>query len=82
MYKLAELVEENKEELAAIEALDNGKYSRIRLIEDLRLSTGKTFKSALQFDLHFVVDTLRYYAGWADKIHGKTIEVCLCGPFI
>ncbi|KAF8680821.1 hypothetical protein AX14_004454 [Amanita brunnescens Koide BX004] len=58
LYKLAELVEENKEELAAIEALDNG----------------KTFKSALQFDLHFVVDTLRYYAGWADKIHGKTIE--------
>ena len=39
--------------------------------------TGKTFKAALQFDLHFIVDILRYYAGWADKIQGKTIEVCI-----
>lgn len=44
------------------------------------MSTGKTFKAAMQFDLHFIIDTLRYYAGWADKIQGKTIEVrvCLC----
>jgi aldehyde dehydrogenase (NAD+) len=41
------------------------------------MSTGKTFKAAMQFDLHFIIDTLRYYAGWADKIQGKTIEVCV-----
>ena len=34
LYKLAELVEKNKEELAALEALDNGKHNWIRRIED------------------------------------------------
>jgi aldehyde dehydrogenase (NAD+) len=27
------------------------------------------------FDVGGTVSTLRYYAGWADKIQGKTIEV-------
>ena len=26
-------------------------------------------------DVRGTINTLRYYAGWADKIHGKTIEV-------
>lgn len=26
-------------------------------------------------DINAGVGTLRYYAGWSDKIHGKTIEV-------
>lgn len=26
------------------------------------------------FDLTGVIYTFRYFAGWADKIHGKTIE--------
>lgn len=29
LFKLAELIEKNKEELAALEALDNGRYSRL-----------------------------------------------------
>lgn len=27
------------------------------------------------FDIGMAVDTLRYFAGWADKIHGDTIPV-------
>jgi aldehyde dehydrogenase (NAD+) len=59
LYKLADLVESNLDELAALETLDNGKP-----ITDSR--TG---------DLPLVVDCLRYYAGWADKIHGQTAPI-------
>ncbi|HET6424258.1 MAG TPA: aldehyde dehydrogenase family protein [Planctomycetaceae bacterium] len=57
--KLADLIEANLEELAALETLDNGKP-----IRDSRAA-----------DLPLVVDCLRYYAGWADKIHGDVIPV-------
>ena len=63
MYKLADLIEQNLEELAALETLDNGKP-----ITDSRTA-----------DLPLVIDCYRYYAGWADKIEGKTIPVN--GPF-
>ncbi|MHC4992988.1 MAG: aldehyde dehydrogenase family protein [Planctomycetota bacterium] len=59
LYRLADLVEENQEELAALETLDNGKP-----IADARAA-----------DLPLVIDCFRYYAGWADKIHGKTIPI-------
>ncbi|WP_231756612.1 aldehyde dehydrogenase family protein [Lignipirellula cremea] len=59
MYKLADLVEENLEELAALESLDNG----------------KPISDARNADLPLVIDCLRYYAGWADKIHGETIPI-------
>jgi aldehyde dehydrogenase (NAD+) len=59
LNKLADLVEQHLEELAALETLDNGKP-----IRDARAA-----------DLPLVVDCLRYYAGWADKIHGDTIPV-------
>lgn len=36
------------------------------------LNVGKTFTSALG-DVGVSVDTIRYYAGWCDKIHGSTI---------
>jgi aldehyde dehydrogenase (NAD+) len=58
LYKLADLVEKNAEELAAIEALNSGK-----IINDAR------------GDLRGVVNTFRYYAGWADKIEGRTVPV-------
>ena len=45
------------DELAALETLDNGKP-----IRDARAA-----------DLPLVIDCLRYYAGYADKIHGQTI---------
>ncbi|KAI0007487.1 aldehyde dehydrogenase [Xylariaceae sp. FL0662B] len=56
MYRLADLVEQNKDLLATIETWDNG----------------KPFGDSLG-DLQEVIDTFRYYAGYADKIHGETI---------
>jgi aldehyde dehydrogenase (NAD+) len=59
MNKLADLIEEDLDELAALESLDNGKP-----IRDSRAA-----------DLPLTIDCLRYYAGYADKIHGQTIPV-------
>src|SRR5271166_5196077 len=59
LHKLADLIEQNQEELAALEALDNG----------------KPYRDALASDLTLTVKCYRYYAGWADKNHGKTIPV-------
>jgi aldehyde dehydrogenase (NAD+) len=58
LFKLADLVEGQAEELAALESLNSGKT-----ISDAR------------GDLQGVVNTLRYYAGWADKIEGRTVPV-------
>ncbi|KAF7760325.1 hypothetical protein Agabi119p4_11001 [Agaricus bisporus var. burnettii] len=58
MAKLADLVEQHADELAALEALNGG----------------KPFYMAKLGDIALVIKALRYYAGWADKIHGKTIE--------
>lgn len=57
--KLAELIEAHNDEIAAIEALDNG----------------KPFSIASTFDIPEAAATFRYYGGWADKNHGKVIEV-------
>ncbi len=59
MYKLADLIESHFDELAELEVLDNG----------------KPITEAKQGDLPLVLDCLRYYAGWADKIHGQTIPM-------
>jgi len=59
MYKLADLMEENKEELALLETLDNGKPIRETTNADIPLS----------------IEHMRYYAGWATKIVGQTIPV-------
>ena len=59
MYKLADLIEEELDELAALETLDNGKPVR----------------DAKAADLPLAIDCLRYYAGYADKLHGQTIPV-------
>ncbi|KAF9774167.1 hypothetical protein IL306_007843 [Fusarium sp. DS 682] len=58
MNRLAELVEENKEILATIETWDNG----------------KPYSVALNEDMTEVAETLRYYAGFADKVFGQVIE--------
>lgn len=39
------------------------------------LDSGKVFLMAYFVDLQATIKTLRYYGGWADKIHGKTIPV-------
>ncbi|PQZ57111.1 betaine-aldehyde dehydrogenase [Bacillus sp. MYb209] len=59
MYKLADLMEEHKEELAQLETLDNGKPIRETLAADIPLA----------------IEHMRYYAGWATKIVGQTIPV-------
>ncbi|HEX6502797.1 MAG TPA: aldehyde dehydrogenase family protein [Terriglobales bacterium] len=58
MWKFADLIEKNIDELAELETLDNGK---------------PIFESRY-VDLPMVVDVLRYYAGWATKIHGETVN--------
>lgn len=57
MYKFAGLIEQHAETLATLETWDNG----------------KPYSVALNEDLGEVVYTLRYYAGWADKITGQTL---------
>lgn len=56
---LANLMKDHQTELAAIEAFNNG----------------KTFKSAMEMDVRLSIETIRYYAGWADKIQGQVIEI-------
>ncbi len=63
IHRLADLIEKNAEPLAALETLDNG----------------KPYRDALAADLPLTVKCLRYYAGWCDKIHGKTIPID--GPY-
>ncbi|KAJ9611440.1 hypothetical protein H2200_004624 [Cladophialophora chaetospira] len=56
LNRLADIMEQNKEELIAIEMLD----------------TGKTYKQAAGLDFPGSVGCLRYFAGWAGKIVGQT----------
>mmetsp|Transcript_13368 Transcript_13368/g.24908 ORF Transcript_13368/g.24908 Transcript_13368/m.24908 type:complete len:504 (+) Transcript_13368:88-1599(+) len=58
LLKLADLVEKNRKELAELESIDNGKPVSV----------------ADTVDIMFVIECYRYYAGWADKIQGKTIK--------
>jgi len=58
LWKLADLVERNIEEVAELETLDNGK---------------PIFESRY-VDMPMVIDVFRYYAGWATKIHGETVN--------
>ncbi|KAI4879280.1 hypothetical protein NFI96_011627 [Prochilodus magdalenae] len=39
------------------------------------MDSGKPFLQSFFIDLEGSIKTLRYYAGWADKIHGKTMPV-------
>jgi aldehyde dehydrogenase (NAD+) len=59
MYRLCDLMERDAEELALLETLDNG----------------KPIRDSRTVDLPATIETLRYYAGYADKIHGQTIPV-------
>ena len=39
------------------------------------LDNGKPYAMSYAADLALSIKCYRYYAGWADKIHGKTIPV-------
>ncbi|KAG1779901.1 putative 1-pyrroline-5-carboxylate dehydrogenase [Suillus placidus] len=58
MSKLAVLMEEHIAEFAALDALANG----------------KAYNTAYGRDNKGAIAVMQYYAGWADKINGKTIE--------
>jgi aldehyde dehydrogenase (NAD+) len=58
IWKLADLIEKNIDEIAELETLDNGK---------------PIFESRY-VDIPMVIDVLRYYAGWATKIQGETVN--------
>ncbi|KAK8135113.1 Aldehyde dehydrogenase [Apiospora sp. TS-2023a] len=59
LHKAADLVEAHKENLFTLQALD----------------VGKPFPSSMASESPHMVGCLRYYAGWADKLHGQTIPV-------
>ncbi|XP_055206983.2 aldehyde dehydrogenase X, mitochondrial-like [Gorilla gorilla gorilla] len=44
-------------------------------LADLTLDNGKPFQESYALDLDEVIKVYRYFAGWADKWHGKTIPV-------
>lgn len=58
LYKLADLIEKHGDELAQLETLDNG----------------KPIKESRYVDVPMTAETFRYYAGWATKIEGETIN--------
>ncbi len=58
LWRISELIEQNIEELAELETLDNGK---------------PVFESRY-VDVPMVIEVFRYYAGWATRIHGDTIN--------
>lgn len=59
LYKLAELVEKNTDILAALDCWD----------------MGKPISVMKEVDIPESISTFRYYAGWADKINGKTLNI-------
>ncbi|XP_042975404.1 aldehyde dehydrogenase family 2 member C4-like isoform X2 [Carya illinoinensis] len=59
MMKFADLLEENAEELAALDTIDCGKL----------FSVGKAM------DIPYAANALRYYAGAADKVHGDVLKM-------
>ncbi|TWT37816.1 Aldehyde dehydrogenase PuuC [Posidoniimonas corsicana] len=59
MFRLADLLEEHADELAALETLDNG----------------KPIRDSSAADIPLVIECIRYYAGWADKIQGATVPI-------
>merc|ERR1712072_41113 len=59
MLALADAIDEHAEEIAAIEALDNG----------------KAYSLAKAVDIAGAAQCIRYYGGWADKIGGRTIDI-------
>ncbi|KAJ4711129.1 Aldehyde dehydrogenase [Melia azedarach] len=57
LFRFADLVEKHNDEIAALETWDNG----------------KPFEQAAKIEVPMMARFFRYYAGWADKIHGLTV---------
>lgn len=63
LWRLADLLEEHLDEFAQLETLDNGKPLGVAMVADVPLA----------------VDHFRYYAGWATKLNGESIDISV--PF-
>lgn len=63
ILKLADLIDRDSEFLEALESLDNGK------------PMGREGQYGTSADVSLTSKCFRYFAGWADKLHGKTIPV-------
>lgn len=59
LWKVSEVLEKHKEELAWLETLDNG----------------KPIRDSVAVDVPGTIECFQYYAGWANKIYGETIPV-------
>jgi betaine-aldehyde dehydrogenase len=59
LLRLADLMERDKEIIASLESRDNGKL--LGMVQGL--------------DVPNAIETFRYFAGWADKLEGRTIPV-------
>ncbi|XP_057419267.1 benzaldehyde dehydrogenase, mitochondrial-like [Lotus japonicus] len=57
LLRFADLVEKHNDEIAALETWNNG----------------KPYEQAAKAEVPMLVRLFRYYAGWADKIHGLTV---------
>ncbi|NP_001085894.1 cytosolic 10-formyltetrahydrofolate dehydrogenase [Xenopus laevis] len=64
LYRLADLMEEHQEELATIESIDSG----------------AVYTLALKTHVGMSIQTFRYFAGWCDKIQGRTIPINQARP--
>lgn len=65
IWRLGDAIDTHGDELALIETLDNG----------------KPLKGARALDVAASAEKLRYYAGWATKITGDTINISLPGSW-
>jgi phenylacetaldehyde dehydrogenase len=65
LWRLADLLDDNREQLAQLETLDQG----------------KPYSAAVLHDVPGSAEMLRYMAGWATKLGGDTIPVGPAGAF-
>ncbi|MCC6824108.1 MAG: aldehyde dehydrogenase family protein, partial [Verrucomicrobia subdivision 3 bacterium] len=59
LWRLADLIEANRENLASLEAID----------------IGRPYAEPYNFEIPLAADTFRHFAGWADKIGGQTFDL-------
>lgn len=59
LYRLAELIDQNADQIATLETMDNG----------------KPFFESRKIDVPLAAEAFRYFGGWANKIQGETLPV-------
>jgi aldehyde dehydrogenase (NAD+) len=59
VWRLGDLIQQHLEEMAKLESL----------------CTGKTMFDSGKVEIPFAAEVFRYYAGWATKIHGETLQL-------